>query len=78
MNVLEGMKNMGETECFFMAKKASLPHEGPSCCPCFCTGHVHFLQAACRQQVVYSKWFFPGSITAEGSCLTPAARLGSG
>lgn len=83
MDVLEGMKNTGETEIVLFHGEGSLaplqwalllpllPHRARA----FSAGSV---QTVCRQQVVYSKCFFPGSIAAEGSCLTPAACLGSG
>lgn len=83
MNVLEGMKNMGETETVLFHGEGSIspprsalllplfPHRTHA----FSTGSM---QVVCRQQAVNSKCFFPGSIATEGSCLAPAACVGSG
>lgn len=78
MNVLEGMTNMGETECFFVAKKPCWPMKGPPVALVFAQDTCFFCRQRAGSRLFIQSAFFPGSITAEGSCLTPAVHFGSG
>lgn len=67
MNTLEAMKNTGETETVLFHGKGSLaPPRRALLLLLSHTRHVHFLRAACRQQVVYSKCFFQEALLPRG------------
>lgn len=77
MNVLEGMKNMGEAGGFSRQRKPRWPMKGPPVAFDFAQDTCIFCRQCAGSRLFIQSAFFPGTITAEGSCLTPAARLGS-